>query len=206
MRGRTPEIDDLALSHGQARLVLKWLDLSVGEDDQTFDAYIKSLRRDGVPFAPEELGVGAGYNLTYKYVHLMELAVVLGLRTQGILSRHIVRRLALYRSDLRPLYRRAWLERDSELGEPRDVVIESDTCPEKLCIWGTYLDLGLTFREDGTLVGSKPRLLGPVAALKDFAKPRPMFHSRPPLPVSQYAESIVILARNVSEIKRGRRS
>ena len=206
MRDRTREIDDVALSHGQARCVLRWLDLSIGEDEQTFDAYIKSLRRDGVPFAPEELGVGAGHNLTYKFVHLMELAVALALRTQGILSRHIVGLLALYRSDLRPLYRRAWVERESKLGAPRDVIIGSDTRPEKLRIWGTYLDLSLSFTDQGVLVVSKPRLLGPVEALKDFVAPRPMFYPRPPLPASQYAQSIVILARNAPEIKRGRRS
>ena len=42
-----------------------------------------------MPFAGAELGVGAGHNLKYEYPQLMELAVALALRTQGILSRHI---------------------------------------------------------------------------------------------------------------------
>ena len=71
------QIDRLALSHGQARWVLDYLGLHAGEDVQTFDAYIKSLRRDGVPFARDELGVGPGHNLKYRYSHLMELAVAL---------------------------------------------------------------------------------------------------------------------------------
>ena len=78
------QIDRLALSHGQARWVLRTLGLHAGEDEHTFDAYIKSLRRDRVPFAQGELGVGAGHNITYRYPHLMELAVALALRTQGI--------------------------------------------------------------------------------------------------------------------------
>jgi hypothetical protein len=97
-------IDRLALSHGQVRWVLSSLGLHAGEDEATFDAYIKSLRRDGVPFARGELGVGAGYGLLYRYPHLMELAVALALRTQGILSRHIVALLAQHRGVLRPLY------------------------------------------------------------------------------------------------------
>src|SRR5271169_1805329 len=116
-------IDRLALSHGQARWVLSSLGLHAGEDEQTFDAYIKSLRRDGVPFARDELGVGAGHNLAYRYPHLMELTVALALRTQGVLSRHIVGLLAEYRSILRSHYRRAWLERDKGLGKPRKVAI-----------------------------------------------------------------------------------
>src|ERR1700730_1395348 len=101
-------IDRLALSHGPARWVLGYLGLHAGEDEPTFDSYIKSLRRDGVPFAADELGVGAGYNLTYQYSHMMELAVALALRTQGVLSRDIVGLLAEHRSTLRLLYRRAW--------------------------------------------------------------------------------------------------
>src|SRR5437899_2541782 len=117
-------IDRLALSHGQARWVLANLGLHAGEDEPTFNSYVKSLRRDGVPFAFEELGVGAGHNLTYRYPHLMELAVALALRTQGVLSRHIVGLLAEYRSILRSHYRQAWLERETALGKARKVVID----------------------------------------------------------------------------------
>jgi hypothetical protein len=77
-------IEVLALSHGQARWVLDYLGLHGGGDALSFDAYIKSLRRDGVPFARDELGVGPGHNLKYRYPHMMELAVALALRTQGV--------------------------------------------------------------------------------------------------------------------------
>ena len=39
----------------------------------------------GVPFYLHELGRGAGVNVIYKFYHVMELAVALALRTQGIL-------------------------------------------------------------------------------------------------------------------------
>ena len=139
-------IDRLALSHGQARWVLSYLGLHAGEDEKTFDAYIKSLRRDGVPFARDELGVGAGHNLTYGYPHLMELAVALALRTQGILSRHIVALLAQHRSILRSHYRRAWLERNTGLGASREVVIDGTT---ERRISGTYLALHLDYTARG---------------------------------------------------------
>src|SRR5437773_8361228 len=149
-------IDRLGLSHGQARWVLNNLGLHAGEDEQTFDSYIKSLRRDGVPFATNELGVGAGYNLTYRYPHLMELAVALALRTQGVLSRHIVGLLAEYRSILRSHYRQAWLERETALGEPRKLAIDDGTDRR---FSGAYLDLSLTYTSDGVLSVIEPRLL-----------------------------------------------
>jgi hypothetical protein len=205
MAVRDPEIDLLALGHGQARWVLSTLGLHAGEDEPTFDSYIKSLRRDGVPFAPKELGVGAGHNLTYRYVHLMELAVALALRTQGILSRDIVGLLAHYRTTLRPFYRQAWLERESGLGAPREVIINSDTRSTRR-ISGTYLDLMLTYSERGMLHAPRPTLLDPVQALDYYMAYHESVYPRPPLPVSQYAQNIVALSKHAPEIKRGRRS
>jgi hypothetical protein len=196
-------IDRLALSHGQARWVLGYLGLHAGEDEATFDSYIKSLRRDGVPFAGDELGVGAGHNLTYRYSHLMELAVALALRTQGILSRHIVALLAQYRSTLRAHYRRAWLERNSGVGSPRTVVIDGNI---ERRISGAYLDLSLTYSAQGVLRVIEPRLLGPVTAFDYYMAHNQSVYPRPPLPISQFAEDIVRLAEGAPEIKRGRRS
>lgn len=177
--------------------------LHAGDDEQTFDSYIKSLRRDGVPFAHEELGVGAGHNLKYRYPHLIELAVALALRTQGILSRHIVGLLAQHRSIFRPLYRRAWLEREAGLGAPRPVVIDKIT---QRRFSGTYLDLSLTYTAYGVLHIAEPRLLDPAQALDYFMAHHRTVYLRPPLPVSQYAEDVVRLTEHAPEIRRGRRS
>jgi hypothetical protein len=196
-------IDLLALSHGQARWVLSYLGLHAGEDEPTFDSYIKSLRRDGVPFAPDELGVGAGHNLTYRYSHLMELAVALALRTQGVLSRHIVGLLAQYRSILRSHYRQAWLERDTGFGKPRKVVIDGSTERQ---FSGAYLDLSLTYSSYGVLSVIEPRLLDPVQALDYYMAGHQSLYPRTPLPISQFAEDVVRLAEGAPEIKRGRRS
>lgn len=223
MSGHTHEIDQLALSHGQARWILQGLDLHAGEDDHTFDSYIKSLRRDGVPFARDELGVGAGHNLKYQYVHMMELAVALALRNQAILSRYVVGLLVFYRLTLRALYRQAWLERESERGAPRDVIIPAYTGGGKSVfvsqdlaaralgqrlgpISGTFLDLQLMYGPNGVLDGPPPRLLGPVEALELFMPPHRSAYPRAPLPVSWYALMIVRLAKDAPELKRGRRS
>ncbi len=196
-------IDLLALSHGQARWVLDYLGLHAGEDVQTFDAYIKSLRRDGVPFARDELGVGPGHNLKYRYSHMMELAVALALRTQGVLSRDIVGLLAFHRTLLRSHYRRAWLERESGVGAPRKVVIEGIT---ERRISGAYLTLELGYNSYGVLMMMEPKLIDPVDAFDHYMGLHRLVYPRPPLPISQIAEDIVRLAEGVPEIKRGRRA
>lgn len=203
MNDGAARIDRLALSHGQARWVLSQLGLHAGEDESTFDSYIKSLRRDGVPFAPGELGVGAGHNLKYRYPHLMELAVALALRTQGILSRHIVGLLAEGRSILRPLYRRAWLERESGIGARRYLLVDGET---PRYISGAYLDLSLMYSSTGVLLATEPRLLEPVGALDYYMARHQQVYPRPPLPISQFAADVVRLAEIAPEIKRGRSS
>jgi len=183
--------------------VLTHLGLHAGEDEPTFDSYIKSLRRDGVPFAPDELGVGAGHNLKYRYPHLMELAVTLALRTQGILSRDIVGLLALGRPLLRARFRRVWLEREAGLGARRKVVIDGHTERQ---FSGVYLELALTYSSSGMLLATEPRLLDPIEALEYYMAGHQSVYPRPPLPISQFAADIIRLAEHAPVIKRGRQS
>lgn len=203
MESDLARIEYIALSHGQARWVLKSLGLHAGGDQRTFDAYIKSLRRDGVPFAPDELGTGPGHNIKYRYSHLMELAVALALRTQGVLSRDIVGMLAFHRTLLRSHYRQAWLERDCGLGTPKEVVINS-TPPRRIV--GTYLTLELTYTSWGILQMIAPNLIDPLEAFDQYMGMHQQVYPRPPLPISQIAADVVRLAQNAPEIKRGRRS
>jgi len=196
------DIDRIALTHGQARHVLAHLDLRAGENDKRFDAYLKSLRRDGLPFAKDEMGVGAGHNLVYRFEHLMELAVALALRAQAILARDIVAVLARERDVLRPLYRRAWLERESDLGKKHKVTIKG---AKPIQASGVYLDLLMSYDKFGLLRYVEPTLLGPPEAIERFCAQYLLLRPRPPIPVSQLAIDIVPLAQGAPEIKRGRR-
>src|SRR5215203_802663 len=111
-------LDHTALSHGQVRWVLTHLGLRAGDSEAQFDAWLKYVRRVGVPFYPNELGRGAGVNVTYRFHHVMELALALALRTQGILPRDLLGLLAQQRHVLRPLYHQAYREHDRGLGAP----------------------------------------------------------------------------------------
>jgi hypothetical protein len=198
------QIGRIRLTHGQARWVLAQLGLHAGGDALTFDNYLKSIRRDGVPFGADELGIGTGHNLTYRYEHVMELAVALALRTQGILSRDVVALLAQFRPVLRPLYRQAWLFQESGLGARREVTITGED--RTRTISGVYLDLNLIYTDRGILNATEPRLLSPVEAFDAYMAGHQSVYPRPPIPVSQIAADVVRLAECAPEIRRGRAS
>ena len=198
-----PELHGLQLSHGQVRWLLWHLNLRVGDDEPRFDAWLKYARRMGLPFYADELGRGAGVNVVYRYHHVMELAVALALRMQGILPQDLLGLLARARHALRPLYYRAYLERASGLGAQVRARFDDDS---ELAATGTYLDLGLAYAEAGPLTSfALPKLLGPREALVAFARQHHLAYPRPPLPLSDIANDVVQLAEGAPEIRRGRR-
>ena len=136
---RLPKALIFSLTHGQAAWVL-WHAFSYqgSGPNQTFDAYLKYLRRNGVPFGAAELGRGAGHNVAYGYEHLMEVAFALALKAQGILKTDVVKLLAELRPELRPLYVDAWRERQTGRGKPVEVRVEG-TPPFQAS--GLWLDL-----------------------------------------------------------------
>jgi len=191
-----------ALSHGQVRWVLTYLGLRVGDSEAQFDAWLKYVRRMGVPFYPDELGRGAGINVTYRFYHVMELAVALALRTQGILPLHLLTLLVQNRDVLRRLYHQAYLERDRGLGAVVEVRFDAD--PEPSRVGGAFLDLNLDYLEGGVLTGGNPRLLSAREAVMSFMRPGNLMYPRPPLPLSRIATDILRLADGAPELRRGR--
>ena len=142
----TTTLPIFAITHGQAVWVLSNMGFRTGDSASAFNSYIKYLRRAGLPFAKEELGVGAGHNVVYRYDHLMELAVALALRAQAILPSDITQILADLRTKLRPIYRRAYIERESGLGAPCTIRFGGK---RKSRVAGVYLDLNSHVCRDG---------------------------------------------------------
>jgi hypothetical protein len=89
-RSKTRAVPRLALSHGQTLWVLSELGLSEGVSASTFNYYIKSLRKLGVPF---ERGKGQSEgrrHVTYEFEELMELSIALLLRVYWTLPDAII--------------------------------------------------------------------------------------------------------------------
>ena len=197
------KVPALAVSHGQVLWVLENMGFRTGDTPTAFNAYVMGLRRAGLPFADDELGRGPGHNVTYRYVHLMELTVALALRAQAILPRDIVSLLAQHRDRLRQIYRRAWTERDSGLGAPQPVRVGKQ---EPFLLSGVWLDLRLMYGEAGILFHITPTALGPGQAVVRMFTKNILQHMRQPLPVSELAEQVVELASGAPEVRRGRRA
>ena len=194
-------VPSFVLSHGQARWILRHV-ISFGGSDETFDAYLKYLRREGIPFAPEEMGVGRGNLLQYRYVHLMELAVALYLRSQAILPADVVQVLAGLRAELRPIYERAYTEGRTGLGRPVKVSVDA---VELVTMSGVSLDLRLAYLESGALMAAgQAQPLGPAGLIHAMATQNRRHTFRDPIPLTDLAEEIVRLAPHAPEIRRGR--
>jgi hypothetical protein len=198
----TRALDNLSLNHGQARWVLQHLGLRAGDDDARLDNWLKYARRMGVPFWPNELGQGTGTNVVYRYWHMMELAVALALRAQGVLPGDLLTLLVQNRELLRRLYIRAWQERKSGLGAPIKVCVQGDD--HWLRGSGTYLNLRLDYGPNGLLICAEPELIGPWGALEAALAKHDKVYPRPPLPLSDIAENLIELAGAAPEVRRGR--
>ena len=189
------------LSHGQAVFVLQHLFDGNASSGSAFNSYIKYLRRAGIPFDANELGVGAGTNVVYAYEHLMELSVALFLKSQAILPKDVVQLLANLRDELRPIYQLAWTERDTGLGAPIWVRTGKS---KKFRLKGVYLDLQLRYTEGNFLTTLGPSALGPAGYIGAVGTQHRRQYFRDPIPLSELAEDVVRLAEAAPEIKRGR--
>ncbi len=198
----TNVLDRISLSHGQVRWLLRHV-FDLGEDsDATFDAYLKFLRRHGVPFAKGETPGSPGVNVVYNYEHIMELAVALAIRRQAVLKKDTVILLVQLRDELRPLYSRAWLERDRVLGNRVTVEVAG---AKLLTVSGLWLDFGLRYSEGQVPSISGPKLLGPAAAIREFCTVNRQRYFRDPIRISDLAAAVVELAAAAPEFRRGRR-
>lgn len=201
----SPRIPDFALTHAQARWLLSVLYGGTGRTDMdtAFDAYLKYLRREGLPFAANELGVGRGNRMRYGYPHLMELAVALYLKSQAILPKQVVSVLASLRDKLRPIYERAYLEAESGLGQPVQVQVNGI---ELVTMGGVSLDLGLQDRGGGDMfsIFGHPQALGPAQLIYLFATQNRRHNFRDPIPLSDLGREVVRLATHAPQARRGR--
>lgn len=121
-RMKNDPLPNIELTHGRVLWVLEAMGLSSGVEFATFNHYIKSLRKLGVPFGRGEAVIGVDRLARYTFYHLVELCLALSLRVYGILPDSVICELRGYRRELYAMYRRAYLEHQSGLGAPVRVI------------------------------------------------------------------------------------
>ena len=111
-RSETRAVPRRALTHGQTLWLLSELGFREGVSTSTFNHYLKSHRKLGVPF-----GYGKGQSegrrpVTYEFEKLMELSIAMLRRIYWTLpDTIIIAGLRDFRKDLRPIYRQGYFER-----------------------------------------------------------------------------------------------
>jgi hypothetical protein len=193
-------VPDLELTHGRSLWVLAKMGFAAGVTPVTFNHYVKSLRKLGVPFAYGEIGTGSGKPVRYSFNHLMELSLALTLRVYGTLPDSVLEGLVQSRHDLYALYRRAYIEYTTGLGAPVRVAARGRT---GFGLSGVYLDLRIRF-SGGRLSGfGPPHLLSPFEALRVYAKRDMPDRAHLPLNLSSLAVELVESASVAPRLRRG---
>lgn len=198
-----PALDDLRLRHGQALWVLNELGLSAGVTRQTFNEYIKSLRKLGVPFKRGEPGLSHQRLADYSFPHLMELSIILSTRVYGILPDVVARALISFRDDLRNCYYKAFIERDCGLGAPIFVTAGGRKNSGGFPMSGVYLDLQLTYSAGQLSSIGPPEIMGPFGALARFARASSPARPHTPLNLSNIAVRVATLMASAPPVRSG---
>ena len=102
----------MEMTHGQTLWILSEFGFNAGVTAETFNYYIKSLRKLGIPFIRGEAGLNSGRLAKYSFNHLMELSVALSLRVYAILPDIVLGGLIHYR---RELYAKAYCFASGEI-------------------------------------------------------------------------------------------
>jgi hypothetical protein len=195
-------VPDIELTHGRAVWVFGALGFSDGVSSRTFNYYIKSLRKLGIPFVRGEAGLGTSKLARYSYNHMMELGLALTLRVYGILPDPIVAGLIQFRQELYPLYLQAYVDASEGVGAP--VWIQGRR-PEKFRMSGVYVDLQIRYVRGQILEFGPPRAMPPFDALQLFATAQRPGSPHVPFNLSALALDVVDSAKRAPNIRRGPR-
>lgn len=192
----------MELSHGQTLWILSELGFSAGATAGTFNYYIKSLRKLGIPFRRGEYGLRSGRLAKYSFNHLMELSIALSMRIYAIIPDIVLGGLIQFRDELYNAYRTAYVESDVGIGAPIFVSAEGSSGPG-FRMNGVYLDLQLTYSAGQLASIGPPRILTPLEALAWFAITAPPARAHPPLNLSQMALSLADAMKRAPSVRRG---
>jgi len=185
------KLPKIEVNYGQALSILRRLGFQGAASDSTFNEYIKSLRKFGIPFERGEVGLQRRGRANFTYGHLMELALVLTLRVYNAVPDLLLAEIIRHRDELRRFYGTAYSARCSGPGAPMSFKIPKR---ERIEIRGVYVDLQINF-SGGRLTNFGPvKLLSAPTALMAFVERGVAARALLPINLSRLSEQIVIAA------------
>jgi hypothetical protein len=199
MRHLPADLPVIALRHSEAVWVLAEMGFQGGANRATFNEYIKSLRKLGIPFARGKVSPKVRRLANYSYLHLMELALVLTLRVYNAIPDSVLMQIVRHRRTLQTIYRRAYMERESGAGRPTALALGRF----RFVMKGAFLDLPLNFSGGKLVSFGPPKLISGVDALKIYAGASVAARAFLPINVSALAEKLVCTALDAPVIRTG---
>ncbi|THF58164.1 hypothetical protein E6C48_05970 [Mesorhizobium composti] len=185
------ELSAIELRYGDLFSMLTDLGFRGDSSRKTFNDYIKSLRRIGLPVTASK-APRRGRQIIYSYENVMDLALALTLRVYHVIPDAVVKALVEARDELHPIYRTAYRDRRSGLGEPMLLTANG----ERLELSGVFLDLNIEYAAGRLLRFGPPQALNPFQAVQRFAQADNMARSFLPIPISALAERVFELCRH----------
>jgi hypothetical protein len=199
IKAETNELPRLALKHGQTIWLMAQLGLHNGASTSTFNYYVKSLRKLGIPIEKGKDQSQGHRHVTYNFEELMELAIVLLLRVYGVLPDPIVTGIRDFRHVLRPIYQQAYFDLSKQRypsarlsARSRNTVVFS----------GLFLDLNIRYTAGKMTEFGPPRMLSPFEAATIFARMEIPARSYLPLNVTPIARMIIERSRVLPPMRR----
>jgi hypothetical protein len=190
----------IELHHGEAVWVLEQLGFRGTASKNTFNEYVKSLRKLGIPFAPGQIGFVRRGLANYSYCHLMELALACKLRVYHVVPDSVLRQLVKHRPRLYRQFRQAYEQRWTGLGTPIQVKTDGGT---SIYLRGAFLDLRLNFAGGRLISFGPPALLSPHEAVAVYAHSDLAARALLPMNISSLSEELVNVSLGAPLIRRG---
>ena len=198
----TMGVPRLVLTHGQAIWLLCDLGFDHGVKRSTFNYYVKSLRKLGVPFDPANDRSSGRRRITYGFDEMMELSLALLLRVYGTLPDAVTTGLQKFRDQLRPIYHQAYLDLLSPRYPSASI---SMVGANRVLMSGLYLDLNLRYAAGQMVTFGPPRTLSPFEALCIYVQSEASARSYLPINISSLAGLVLARSKQVPAARRGRR-
>ncbi len=192
---------DIGLTHGRAMWVLRELGFSEGTSDVTFNYYIKSLRKLGIPFSSGQNRHWFGRLARYSFEHLMELSLALTLRVYGAIPDSVLEGIIAHRAELNVIYRRAYNHRDQAV-KAHFYGGKSQPAAD-IILRGIYLDLRIMFSGGQLVSFGPPRSLLPHEAVLFLSGEFLTSRASLPIHISHLADRIVVLSARAPVVRRG---
>jgi hypothetical protein len=180
--------------------VLVELGFAAGVSGTTFNHYIKSLRKLGVPFKRNEPGLSGGKLAHYSYDHLMELSLALFLRVYGWLPDPVLSGIIRFRKELYPIYRKAYAA--SRSGKGSQIRVHGPN-HASFKMTGLYLDLQIHYSGGQLVEFGPPKELTPFEALREIVTADGPARTTIPVNLSMLAARVVECAAKAPDIRRG---